>query len=214
MKMNTSVENYLVNGCGRCPLCGTPDCKVHAWTAELEYLRNIVLDCGLTEMSKWGVPTYTWNNNNILMISAFKEFCSVSFFKGSLLNDEMNILEKPGKNSQATRLAKFTSVDEIAESEDNLHACIKEAIETEQAGMKVEFKKNPEPVPEELEEKFAKDPAFRSAFDALTPGRQRGYILHFSQAKQSKTRISRIEKCTPMIMSGIGLHDGYKSKNR
>lgn len=214
MKMNTSVENYLVNGCGRCPLGNTPDCKVHSWTAELEYLRSIVLDCGLTEVSKWGVPSYTWNKKNILMVSAFREFCSVSFFKGVLLTDAENILEKPGENSQVTRLAKFTTVKEIEESENDLRACIIEAIEVEKAGLKVEFKKNPEPFPEELEEKFMEDPAFKSAFEALTPGRQRGYILHFSQPKQSKTRISRIEKCTPLVMNGVGLHDKYKSNRK
>ena len=212
--MNHSVENYFIEGCGRCPLGATPDCKVHQWISELELLRKIVLDCGLTEECKWGVPCYTHQNKNVLMISAFKEYCSLSFFKGVLLTDQKGLLEKPGENSQAVRLLKFTEVDEVRKIEDEIKALVFEAIEVEEAGKTVEFNSNPEPIPEELEEKFNEDPILKSAFEALTPGRQRGYILHFSQPKQSKTRTTRIEKYTPMILSGIGMHDKYQSKKK
>ncbi|WP_149304485.1 YdeI/OmpD-associated family protein [Pareuzebyella sediminis] len=212
--MNKSVDNYFKEGCGRCPLGGTPECKVHTWTSELELLRKIVLTCGLTEESKWGVPCYTFQNKNILMVSALKEYCSIGFFKGSLLSDDKNLLVKPGPNSQAVRLFKFKSSNEIITIEDDIRAYIFESIEVEKAGLKIQFKKNPEPIPEEFDAKLEKDPILKTAFEALTPGRQRGYILYFSQPKQSKTRISRIEKCEPMILSGIGLHDHYKSMKR
>lgn len=205
--MNTNVDTYFTDGCGRCELGGTPQCKVNKWQAELKLLRRIVQDCGLTEESKWGVPCYTYKNKNVVMISAFKEFCALSFFKGILINDESNILEKPGENSQSARLAKFTDLHDIAGKEAILKAYIFEAIEIEKAGLKVKFKKQPEPIPEELEKKFDEDPVLKSAFEALTPGRQRGYIIHISQAKQSATRESRIEKCIPKILSGKGFND-------
>jgi uncharacterized protein YdeI (YjbR/CyaY-like superfamily) len=211
MKMNTSVENYFIDGCGRCPLGGTPDCKVLSWTAELKYLRELILACGLTEESKWGAPCYTFQNKNVLMLSALKDYVCISFFKGALINDEKGLLVKPGPNSQAARLFKFQSVGAITQIESDIKAYIFEAIEIEKAGLTVEFKKNPEPIPAELEAKFEEDPVLKTAFEELTPGRQRGYILHFSQPKQEKTRIARIEKCIPMIMAGIGLHDKYKS---
>jgi uncharacterized protein YdeI (YjbR/CyaY-like superfamily) len=212
--MNQTVDNYLIEGCGRCALGGTPECKVHQWTKELELLRMIVLDCGLTEECKWGVPCYTFKGKNVLMISAFKEFCCISFFKGVLLADENKILDKPGENSQAVRLIKFSDIKKIKEIESELKAYIHEAIEVEKAGLKVAFKKNPEPLPEELENKFEEDPMLKSAFEALTPGRQRGYILYFSQPKQSNTRLSRIEKYTSMILNGEGLHDKYKGMKK
>jgi len=212
--MNKSVDNYFINGCGRCPLGGTPDCKVHNWTVELKFLRQIALECGLTEEYKWGSPCYTFQNNNILMVTAFKDYCCISFFKGVLLSDSNNLLVKQGPNSQAARLLKFTDVKEIENIESDIKAYIYEAIEVEKAGLTVSFKTNPEPIPEELELKFEEDPMLKSAFEALTLGRQRGYILHFSQPKQSQTRVSRIEKCTPMILSGIGLHDKYSSKKK
>jgi uncharacterized protein YdeI (YjbR/CyaY-like superfamily) len=212
--MNRSVDNYFIEGCGRCPLGGTPDCKVHSWTSELELLRKIVLNCGLTEESKWGAPCYTFQNKNILMVSALKEYCCISFFKGSLLSDDKNLLVKPGPNSQAARLFKFKNIKEIIKIEDDIRAYIFESIEVEKTGIKIKFRTNPEPIPKEFEVKLEKDPILKTAFEALTPGRQRGYILHFSQPKQSKTRISRIEKCEPMILSGIGLHDKYKSMKK
>jgi uncharacterized protein YdeI (YjbR/CyaY-like superfamily) len=210
--MKLKVDTYLRDGCGRCPLGGTPDCKVHNWPNELKQLRILVLDCGLTEELKWGVPCYTHQNKNILLVSAFKDYCAISFFKGSLLNDEHGLLVKPGENSQASRYIKFTDVQQIVKLEAVLKAYIFEAIEVEKAGLKVEFKKEPEPLPEELEKILNEDPLLKSAFESLTPGRQRGYILYFSQPKKSDTRISRIKKYIPMILNGVGLHDKYKSK--
>jgi len=210
--MNNKVDNYLLEGCGRCPLGGTANCKVHKWTAELELLRRIVLDCGLIEEVKWGVPCYIFQNKNILLINAFKSYCSISFFKGLLLSDDHNILEKPGENSQAVRLIKITNIEEIKEIETEIKTYIYEAIEVEKAGLKVDFKKNSEPIPKELEKKFKEDPILKTAFDALTLGRQRGYILYFSVPKQSKTRTSRIEKNIGKILNGEGLNDKYKRR--
>ncbi|WP_206363202.1 YdeI/OmpD-associated family protein [Sinomicrobium pectinilyticum] len=205
--MNPDADTYFSEGCGRCPLGGTPGCKVHKWTEELEQLRSIVLDCGLTEERKWGVPCYTFQKNNVVIIGAFKDYCALSFFKGALLNDAGGILRKPGKNTQSGRIIPFTERKEIAAMETLLKTYIHEAIEVEKAGLKMDFKKNPEPVPEELQDKFEEIPVLKTAFEALTPGRQRGYILHFSGARQSATRKSRIEKCIPKILSGKGLHD-------
>ena len=207
--MNPKIDKYLVDGCMRCELGGTPGCKVNNWQNELKQLRKIVLDCGLTEELKWGVPCYTFKQKNILVVGALKQCCSISFFKGALLKDTDGILEKPGENSQAARLIKFTDVREIAAIESILKAYIYEAVEVEKAGLKVHFKKNPEPIPAELQEKLDEDPVLKAAFEALTPGRQRGYIIYFSQPKQSRTRVSRIEKYIPQILDGVGLHDKY-----
>ncbi|WP_172796046.1 YdeI/OmpD-associated family protein [Roseivirga echinicomitans] len=206
--MTTDVDLYFTEGCGRCPLGGTPDCKVNRWPQELKQLRRIVLDCGLTEESKWGVPCYTFQGNNIGVVSAFKEYASLSFFKGALLEDTNGILDKPGENTQAARLIKFTDVKQVMEMEPILKAFIYEAIEVEKAGLKVELKKTSEfNMSEEFKKALDEHPDLKTAFETLTPGRQRGYLLHFSQPKQSKTREARIEKCTPMIFEGKGLHD-------
>lgn len=206
--MNPNVDSYLTLGCGRCKLTNTPECKVHNWTEELETLREIALGCGLTEELKWGVPCYTFDGNNIAIVSAFKEFCSISFFKGVLLKDANGILSKQGENSQSARLVKFTDVAQIFEKESILKNYIKEAVEIEKSGLKVEYKDVSEyEIPDELQNKLDKNEAFRNAFNALTPGRRKGYILHFSQAKQSKTRESRIEKYMPKIFLGKGLND-------
>ena len=213
--MNPKIDIYLAAGCGRCPLGNTPDCKVHDWTSELNALREIVLDCGLTEELKWGVPCYTDNGKNVLIVSAFKEYASLSFFKGSLLTDSENLLVSPGENSQAARLLKFTSVEQIVTNEAAIRVLIREAVEVERSGLKVQFKSISEhDVPAELVQRFEDDPAFEAAFNALTPGRRRGYLIHFSQPKQTETRIARIDKCLPQIFNGIGLHDKYKSMNR
>ena len=175
---------------------------------ELERLRSVVLDCNLTEELKWKQPCYTFQNNNILLISAFKEYSSISFFKGSLLKDTDKILSSPGENSQATRQIRFTGIAEIVEMETIIKAYIYEAIEIERAGLKVNFKKTSEyDVPTELQKKLDTSPEFKTAFEALTPGRQRGYFIYFSQPKQSKTRIARIEKCVPQILAGKGLSE-------
>ena len=206
--MNPEVDSYLQEGCGRCSLGGTPECKVHNWQSELKLLRRLVLNCGLTEERKWGVPCYTHNSHNILILAAFKDNCTLSFFKGALLNDEQGILEKPGENSQAGRVLRFTQVDQIIKLEDVLKAYIYEAVEVEKAGLEVKMKKTSEfDMPEELQDKLDEDTEFKTAFEALTPGRQRGYMLHISQAKQSKTRLARIEKSIPKIFDGKGYNE-------
>ena len=206
-KINLKVDKYLVDGCMRCPLGGTPQCKVLTWTKELGLLRTMVLDCGLVEDLKWGVPCYTFHKINILILSAFNDYCSISFFKGALLNDTNNLLVRPGENTQSARLITFTNTKEIIALKDIISAYIYEAIEVEKAGLKVKFKKNPEPIPIELQTKLDESPDLKSAFKSLTPGRQRGYILYFSAPKQSKTRTARVEKYIPNILDGKGFHD-------
>lgn len=207
-KINPKIDTYLAVGCGRCPFGNTPECKVHNWTQELQKLREIVLDCGLTEELKWSVPCYTFEGNNVAIVSAFKEFCSISFFKGSLLKDADGILVRQGENSQAARIVKFTDVGQISETEEILRSYIQEAIEIEKSGLKVEYKDISEyEIPAELQNKFNENSAFKDAFYSLTSGRQKGYILHFSQPKQSKTREARIEKYLPQIFKGKGFHD-------
>jgi len=205
--MNKGVDKYLADGCGRCNLVGTPKCKVFTWHNELVLLRSIILDCGLTEEVKWSCPCYTYNNKNVLMLGAFKAYCFISFFKGALLNDSKNILDKAGENSQHGRLIKFTKESDIAAMEKTIKQYIKQAIEIEKAGLKVETIANQEPIPVEFKEAMDENPELKSAFFALTPGRQRSWVLHFSSAKQAQTRISRIEKCTPKILQGKGFHD-------
>lgn len=188
--------------------------KTKTWQKELEKLRIIVLDCGLTEKLKWGVPCYTFpsshpgKESNIVLIHAFKEYCALLFFKGALLNDTEGILITQTENTQATRQVRFTSVSEIVKLKATLKAYIFEAIEIEKAGLKVNFKKTKDfKVPEEFQTRLKKTPALKKAFDALTPGRQRAYLLHFSSAKQSKTREARIDKYVKQIMNGKGLDD-------
>lgn len=182
--------------------------KTKTWRAEFEKLRRVVLDCQLTEELKWRQPCYTLENKNIVLIHGFKEYCALLFFKGALLKDAKGILIRQTENVQAARQVRFTNVREIVEMEPILKAYIREAIELEKAGLKVNLKKTTEfPIPVELRNKLDAIPALKTAFAALTPGRQRGYILHFSAAKQSKTRESRVEKCMPQILKGKGLND-------
>ena len=182
--------------------------KATAWQEEFEKLRDVVLDCGLTEELKWGCPCYTFEKRNIVLIHGFKEYCALLFFKGALLNDARGILIQQTKNVQAARQIRFTSVREIVKLKPILKNYIYEAIEVEKAGLKVKFKKATEfKAPEEFQNKLDKIPALKTAFQALTPGRQRAYILHFSAPKQSKTRESRVEKCMPQILNGKGLND-------
>ena len=206
--MTTDVETYFSEGCGRCSLGGTPQCKVHTWQQELIVLRRIVLECGLDEECKWGVPCYTFQGKNILMVSALKDSCILSFFKGSLLHDEHGMLSFAGENSQVAKMFRFTRAEDILMLEELIKTYIFEAVEVEKAGLKVPQSAAPE-LPDELLQKFEEMPAFQVAFEALTPGRQRGYLLYFSQPKQAQTRESRIEKCVPKILNGEGLHDKY-----
>ena len=207
-KMNPKVDDYLINGCMRCELGGTPDCKVNDWQIELNELRRILSDTALEEEVKWGVPCYTHEKKNILIMSALKGSANLSFFKGALMKDPEEVLEKPGPNSQAARYMKFTSLDQVKDAESIIKVYVEEAIEIEKAGLKVEFKDTSSfDVPIEFQEKLDQDPALKMAFEGLTPGRQRGYLLYFSSAKQSKTRTSRVEKHISKIMEGKGFHD-------
>lgn len=206
--MVTTAEAFFASGCGRCPKFDTPECKVHRWQNELALLRAIILDCGLHETMKWGHPVYTFDNANVLLIGAFTDYCTLSFFKGALLHDEADILRLPGENTQSARVVRFTGVREIEALDSVLKAYIFEAIEVEKAGLKATFKPiEAHTVPEEFQRKLDANPALRAAFEALTPGRRRGYLLHFSQPKQSKTREARIEKCVPAIFAGKGLNE-------
>ena len=182
--------------------------KDNKWHKELKKLRTIILDCGLNEELKWGCPCYTFRESNIVLIHVFKEYCAILFFKGALLNDANGILVQQTKNVQAGRQNRFTDVRQIVEIETILKIYIYEAIEVEKAGLKVKFKKTTEyNIPEEFQIKLNKIPSLKTAFYALTPGRQRGYMLYFSAPKQSKTRESRVEKYMPQILNGKGLND-------
>lgn len=182
--------------------------KAKKWQEELERLRLIALDCGLEEELKWGCPCYTHKGNNIVLIHDFKEYCAFLFFKGALLNNVSGLLIQQTKNVQAARQIRFTNIREIIDLEVTLKAYIFEAIEIEQAGLKVALKQTSEfAVAPEFQHKLDTIPALKTAFEALTPGRQRAYLLHFSSPKQSQTRESRIEKCIPQILNGKGLND-------
>ncbi|MGR3809945.1 YdeI/OmpD-associated family protein [Jiulongibacter sp. NS-SX5] len=192
--MNKKEEDYF-NG-------------LQKWQDELLALREFLLDCGLQEDFKWRSACYSHQGGNVVILAGFKEFCSLNFFKGSLLSDEKGHLEKPGENSQSSRFFKFTSVDEIHQLEKTIKAYVFEAMEVEKAKLKVESKAVSEyEFPEELSEKFTANPDLQSAFENLTPGRQKGYLLYFNRAKQSKTKTARIEKYSSRILKGYGFHD-------
>ncbi|WP_336518198.1 YdeI/OmpD-associated family protein [Pollutibacter soli] len=178
------------------------------WQKEVGLLRKIILDCGLEEALKWGVPCYTYQNANIVLIHDFKDYCAMLFFKGALLNDPKEILIQQTKNVQAARQIRFKDAKEITKLKADLKAYVYQAIEVEKAGMSVKLKKTKEfEMPEEFEKRLNKSAALKKAFYALTPGRQRGYLLYFAQAKQSNTRESRIEKYEQHILDGKGLND-------
>lgn len=192
--MNIEVDNYLS--------------KVKKWQEELEQLRKIILECGLTEELKWGSPCYTFQDTNIILLGGFKDNCVISFLKGVLLADTDKLLEKPGENSQSARVIRFTSVGEIVKLKKVLKAYIFEAIEVEKAGLKVDFDKSKNfELPEELLNKFKTQPKLKKAFLALTTGRQRAYVMFFSDSKNPKTREARIDKYTKRILDGKGMND-------
>jgi len=194
MNMNPKVDFYFD--------------KAKNWQEEIRKMRTIALACGLTEELKWGCPCYTLNGRNIVLIHVFKDYCAYLFFKGALLKDEKNILVQQTGNVQSARQVRFTHLREITRIQSSLKAYIYEATEVEKAGLKVEMKKTVEyTIPAELQNKMDELPALKAAFKALTPGRQRGYLLYFSQPKQSKTRESRIEKYLKHILNGKGLDD-------
>ena len=182
--------------------------KAQPWRKESERLRRIILDCGLTEELKWGKPCYTFENNNIVLIHGFKEYCAVLFMKGALLKDPKGVLVQQTENVQAARQVRFTNVQEIVNLEPTLKAYIHEALEVEKAGLQVNYKKTSAfSIPEEFQNKLDELPALKRAFGALSPGKQRGYLLYFSAPKQSKTREARIEKFKKQILNGKGLND-------
>ncbi|HVU96412.1 MAG TPA: DUF1801 domain-containing protein [Puia sp.] len=182
--------------------------KDSKWQKEYKLLRSIVLDCGMTEELKWGQPCYMYDNANIVVIHGFKEYCALLFFKGALLNDPEGILIQQTENVQAARQLRFTSAKEITGMKATIKAYLYEAIEVEKAGLKVKLKKTSEfPMPEEFKKKLDKRPALEKAFYALTPGRQRAYLLHFSQPKMARTREARVEKYVPQILKGLGIDD-------
>jgi uncharacterized protein YdeI (YjbR/CyaY-like superfamily) len=193
-KMNPKVDFYFS--------------KAKNWQEELEQLRLMVLSCGLAEELKWGVPCYTFQKSNIVLIHVFKEYCALLFFKGALLNDAGGILIRQTENVQAARQIRFTNVREIVTMKSILETYIYEAIEVEKAGLKVSLKKASEfAIPEEFKNKLDQIPGLKSAFHALTPGRQRAYLLYFSAARQAKTRQARVEKWIPQVLNGKGLND-------
>ncbi len=193
-KMNPKVDEFLI--------------KAEKWKEEFEKLRNIALSCELTEEFKWMHPCYTVGGKNVVLIHGFKEYCALLFHKGALLKDPHGILIQQTENVQAARQIRFTNIQEIIEKENILKEYINQAIEIEKAGLEVELKKKEDyQIPEELQQKFDEVPALKTAFEALTPGRQKAYIYYFSQAKQSKTRTSRIEKNMERILAGKGLND-------
>jgi uncharacterized protein YdeI (YjbR/CyaY-like superfamily) len=198
--MNPTVDDFLS--------------RVEKWQEELAHLRMIILECGLTEEVKWGVPCYTFEQTNLIGINGLKECCVLAFFSGVLLNDDNHILLKPGPNTKAGRWIKFTSVRQIVNMEPILKAYIYETIELKRAGIKAHFKKDPHSIPAELKKKFKEVDWLKKAFEALTPGRQRAYILYFLQPKQPKTRESRIDKCLKLTMNGQGLNDNYYQREK
>jgi uncharacterized protein YdeI (YjbR/CyaY-like superfamily) len=182
--------------------------EAREWKEEFGELRKIILDSPLTEELKWGKPCYSLQESNVVLIHGFKEYCALLFFKGALLKDSRGILVQQTENVQAARQVRFSSVGEIIKLEPILKAYIREAIEVDKAGLTVKYKKTSEfKMPEEFQNKLNKMPALKTAFEALTPGRQRGYLLYFSAAKQSETREARIEKCMDQIFDGKGLND-------
>ena len=203
-----AVNEYFSEGCGRCSRFQTPDCSTQIWREELTLLRSLILSSGLTEELKWAHPCYTDNGKNIAVMGAFRDCCVLSFFKGALLGDPAQILELPGENSQSGRVIRLRSVEQIRTHAEAIKACLQEAIEVERSAMEIEkLKIEDRPIPQELADKFEEMPALREAFRALTPGRQRFYLLQFSQPKQAKTREARIEKSIDNIMAGKGFNE-------
>ena len=192
--MNTDIDAYFKNAA--------------QWRPALQALRTILLDCGLTEAVKWRAPCYTFEKHNVAILAGLKDRCTISFFKGALLKDPNGILAKPGENTRAARIVSFTSAEEVAELGTILRAYVREAMELEKAGARVDFKQDADlPVPDEFQQALNADAALQAAFSKLTPGRRRAYLMYFAAAKQAKTRAARVEKYTPRILDGKGLND-------
>jgi len=207
-RLPPTVDDYLLVGCGRCTLGGTPDCKVLPWQSELRLLREILLASELVEEVKWGFPTYTLDGKNVVMLAAWRDGVTLSFLKGVLLNDPQGRLTAPGPNSQSARQWKFTDSDEIEAMREEIAAFVEQAIELERSGAKLPpTDPSQYELPDELASRIEQDPGLAAAYFSLTPGRQRSHIIFISGAKQSATRAARVEKCVPLILAGIGLHD-------
>jgi uncharacterized protein YdeI (YjbR/CyaY-like superfamily) len=204
---NPLIDQFLIEGCMRCSLGATPACKVLLWTDILEFLRQLILETELQEERKWGVPTYILNGKNVVILGVFKDSCVLSFIKGQLIPDPKGLLALPGPNSREGRILRFTKLSQATLLEKEIRHYLQEAILVEQSGKKVAPSSSPQELPAELLQKFAELPGLESAFFALTPGRQRGYLIHFTGAKQSPTRLSRIDKCVPKIFAGKGMMD-------
>lgn len=204
---NPLIDQFLLDGCMRCSLGATTACKVLLWTDILEFLRQLILESELLEERKWGVPTYTLNGKNVVMLGVFKDSCVLSFIKGQLIPDPKGLLELPGPNSREGRILRFTKLSQATLLEKNIRHYLQEAILIEQSGKKAVPSSSPQELPAELLQKFAEHPGLEAAFFSLTPGRQRGYLIHFTGAKQSPTRLSRIDKCIPKIFEGKGILD-------
>ena len=204
---NPLVDQFLVEGCMRCSLGATPACKALIWTDILEFLRQLILETELQEERKWGVPTYTLHAKNVVMLGVFKDSCVLSFIKGQLLPDPKGLLALPGPNSREGRILRFTQLNQASTLENEIRHFLQEAIQVERSGKKAAPSSSPQLLPDELLQKFGEHPGLETAFFALTLGRQRGYLIHFSGAKQSPTRLSRIENCIPKIFAGKGMMD-------
>ncbi len=203
-----SVDQYLESGCGRCERGGTPQCKVRAWVDELRLLREILQQSTLVEEAKWGAPCYTHHGKNVLMLSALNDSVVVSFFQGAQLKDPVGILEKPGESSRFARYLRFTDRQGVEQRQGDILAYVAEAAEIAKSGNSLEPAVTDLPeYPQELVDVFGGDPGFEAAFTALTPGRQRGYLIHFSSAKQSATRAARIDRQMPKIFAGKGWNE-------
>lgn len=210
MSSPASFEEYLTVGCMRCDKGGTDRCKVLPFVNELRHLRSLLEETDLVEEMKWSVPVYTLNGKNVILLGAFVQHASLSFFKGAIVDDPKGLLVKPGENTQASRQLRITSLNEILRLENDIRALIASAIDVERRGLKVGRVRHEAVVCEELRAKFDVEPAFKTAFESLTPGRQRAYHLHFNQAKQAKTRVARITKYEAAILDGKGMHDVYR----
>lgn len=202
--MITRADTFFVDGCGRCDLFATDACKARKWKEQLVALRTIAQQSGLKEEVKWGQPTYTLGGKNVAMIVAFKDYCGMSFFKGLLLDDADRILQKAGPNIHAERVVKCTSLQEVLDMEAQLTALLKQAVAVEKSGKVVPKAQRKDDVPEVVAEKIELDPEFKKSWNALTPGRQRSYVLHINSAKQESTQRNRLEKALPKIFAGKG----------
>lgn len=204
---NSSVDSYLKDGCGRCDLYQTPQCKVLLWTDALVILREILNTSELEETMKWGSPCYTLNGKNVIMLGSFRDSCVLSFLKGSLLEDPEGVLQIPGPNSRIARVLRFRSADEVLSLRPQIVAFVEKAIKAERLGLKVVTEGGDDTLPEELQDRLDVDPDLKDAFEALTPGRKRSFAIYVLGAKHTDTRKTRVERCIPKILEGKGFNE-------